>query len=90
MYGDTKNQGCQISYDTGLVSIAAKEFLFVNKTLDNGDRKLTEYVVPTAYSQRVKYAIKHHQIPKVLRQLDSETVNATATSAIGELLARPA
>ena len=76
-------------YSSGLVSIAGKEFLFVNKTLDNGDRKLTEYVVPTAYSQRVKYAIKHHQIPKVLRQLDSETVNATATSAIEELLARP-
>ena len=76
-------------YSSGLVSIAGKEFLFVNKTLDNDDRKPTEFVVPTGYSQTVKYAIKHHQIPKVLRQLDSETVNVTATSAIDELLARP-
>ena len=76
-------------YSTGLVSIVGKEFLFVNETLDNGDRKLTEYVVPTGYSQRVMNAIKHQQVPKVLRHLDSETVNTTVTTAVDELLARP-
>ena len=75
-------------YSSGLVSIVGKEFLFVNKTLANGDRKLSEYVVPTGHSQRVMNAIKHHQVPKVLH-LDSEMVNATATNAIDELLARP-
>ena len=76
-------------YSSGLVSMVGKEFLFVNKTLANGDRKLTEYVVPTGHSQRVMNAIKHHQVPKVLRHLDSETVNTTAANAIDELLARP-
>ena len=76
-------------YSSGLVSIVGKEFLFVNETLDNGDRKLTEYVVPTGYSQRVMNAIKHHQVPKVIRHLDSETVNTTVTTAVDELLARP-
>ena len=70
-------------YSSGLVSIVGKEFLFVNKTLANGDRKLSEYVVPTGHSQRVMNAIKHHQVPKVLH-LDSEMVNATATNAIDE------
>ena len=27
MYGDTKNQGCQISYDTGVAEITRKYFL---------------------------------------------------------------
>lgn len=76
-------------YSSGLVSIVGKEFLFVNETLDNGDRKLTEYVVPTGYLRRVMNAIKHHQVPKVLRHLDSETVNTTVTTAVDELLARP-
>ena len=76
-------------YSSGLVSMVGKEFLFVNKTLANGDRKLSEYVVPTGFSQRVMNAIKHHQVPKVLRHLDSETVNTTATNAIDELLERP-
>ena len=76
-------------YSSGLVSIVGNEFLFVNESSDDGERKLTEYLVPPGYSPRVMNAIKHDQIPKVLRHLDSETVNATASSAIEELLTRP-
>ena len=77
------------TYSSGLVSIVGNEFLLLNETSDNGENKLTEYLVPPNYSKRVKNALKHDHLPKVLRHLSSEAVNATASSATEELLARP-
>lgn len=76
-------------YSSALLSIVGNDFLFVNETLENGDVKLTEYVVPPGYSRRVLTAIKRNRLPKVLRHLHRETINATGRSAIEELLMRP-
>ena len=75
---------------SSLLSIGGNDFLLVNETSDSGETKMTEYVVPTGYSIRVKNALKHHLLPeKILRHLDHETVNATGRSAIEELMTRP-
>ena len=75
---------------SGLLSIVGNEFLVVNETLDSGETKLTEYVVPAAYSLRVKNAMKRHLLgEKILRHLDRETVNVTGSSALEELMTRP-
>jgi len=76
-------------YSFGLVSIVGNEFLFVNETSDNGETKMTDYLVPLGYSQKVMRAIKRDRLSKILRYLNRETVNATATSAFEELIARP-
>ena len=79
-----------IDHTQSLLSIVGNEFLIVNETSDNSEAKLTEYVVPEAYSLRVKNALKHHRLPnKLLRHLDRETVNATGQSAIEDLMMRP-
>ena len=79
-----------IDHTQSLLSIVGNEFLIVNETSGNSEAKPTEYVVPEAYSLRVKNALKHHQLPnKLLRHLDRETVNATGRSAIEDLMVRP-
>ena len=74
---------------SGLVSIVGNEFLLLNETANNGKNRLTEYLVPPNYSQKVKSALKHNRLPKVLRYLNTESVNSTANSAVEELLSRP-
>ena len=79
-----------LDHSSSLLSIVGNEFLLVNETLDSGETKLTEYVVPPAYSFRVKHAMKRHRLTeKIFRHLDRETVNATGRSAIEELMTRP-
>ena len=74
---------------SGLVSIVGNEFLLLNETANNGKNRLTEYLVPPNYSQKVKSALKHNRLPKVLRYLNTESVNTTANGAVEELLSRP-
>ena len=71
---------------SGLVSIGGNEFLLVNEAVKN---KPTEYLVPPNYSQKVKSALIHNRLSEVLRHLSTESVNATAKTAVEDLLARP-
>ena len=73
-----------------LLTIDGNEFLIINKTLDNGETKLTEYAIPEAYSLQVKSAMKRHMLPKsLLRHLDRENVNTSARNAIDYMLMHP-
>lgn len=61
------------TYSSGLVSVVGGEFLLLNETSNNGENKLTEYLVPLNY---LKKALKHNRLPKVLRHFSSKAVNA--------------
>ena len=66
------------------------EFVIVNETLSNNEAKLTAYSVPDAYSSQVKTEMKQHRLPQsLLEQLESENVNATASTDIEQMLMLP-